>query len=268
MTDGRATRNLRDETNAENAAPAPVNGGAVKPPRFVLDATASPKPRWPRHAHVRLDILRSAKPDVVGTDTALPFRQGTFTDVYCDPPHMVKFPGDRRWVRDWNQYTKPNFRRFKYWSNRREWQRFLDLALPEFCRVLCPGGRLHFKVPDGSRSHKRAIDQHEVRSAAKGFRLIRNRSVESRSHLSRANVRRGRSATIVHYLTFVKVPDPEESLPRPISGPHSLAERTEAATCSEGQADTPRSTLFVVEPQRTEPPLVREWFSDAPGSGE
>ena len=173
---------------------------------LVLDATASSKRNWPEKADVRLDISKDARPDVRGTATALPFKNGAFSEVYCDPPHMIAFQGDVRWKSDWEKKLPKGFQRFSYWPDKDAWWEFLHASALEFHRVLEPNGLLHYKVPDGSRSHGRMIDAWDVhRLTAFGFACIEDVTKETDSVLSRVNRKRGRSGTIVHYLTFRRV---------------------------------------------------------------
>lgn len=172
---------------------------------LVLDATCSRARRWPLRADMRIDVAMAALPDVLADASRLPFKGSTFARVYCDPPHMVAFDGDISWREDWGAKLPVGFRRFSYWQNRAKWLAFLHESGKEFHRVLIPGGTLHYKVPDGSRSHGRMIDVSEVRSLA-GFRVINDIAVRSQSVLSRTNVKRRCSPTIVHYLTMKRLP--------------------------------------------------------------
>lgn len=182
----------------------------------ILDATCSLKRRWPAEADVRVDIDPKARPDVLADAARLPFADGTFATVYCDPPHFVRFDGDRSWQRQFDanlDSRRSNYARFSWWPNRSHWLRFVARSAVEFARVLCPGGRLVYKVPDGSRSHRRVVDYHEVISAAHaaGLQLDTFNVAISSGFLSRANVRRGRHPTVVFYLEFLKHGDAGET---------------------------------------------------------
>lgn len=170
---------------------------------MILDATCSQYRKWPSHADVRMDILLSVRPDIVADACHLPFKDGCFSEIYCDPPHMVAFDGDVSWKQDWDSRLPTSFRRFSYWKNRVEWRRFLMASGREFYRVLIPSGKLHYKVPDGSRSHGRMIDVTEVRQLT-GFIVLRDETVQGNSIISRVNQKRGCRATMVHYVTLMK----------------------------------------------------------------
>lgn len=180
-----------------------------------LDATCSLKRRWPEKADVRLDIDPAARPDVLANAERLPFTEGSFAEVWCDPPHFVRFDGDRAWVRQFDDALDPRrakYSRFSAWPNRATWLRFCARSAREFARVLRVGGRLMYKVPDGSRSHRRVIDYREVIRALHmaGLTLETFNVSVSDGLLSRANVRRGRRPTLVFYLEFEKPGRPKK----------------------------------------------------------
>jgi hypothetical protein len=174
-----------------------------------LDATCSLKRRWPAEASVRVDIDPEARPDVRADATRLPFADRSFDRVYCDPPHFVRFDGDRAWQRQFHEdrgKARAKYTRFSAWPNRRAWRDFCTRSAAEFSRVLVAGGHLLYKVPDGSRSHKRVIDYREVIRATRGTGLdLETFDVAiSEGLLSRGNVRRGRAPTLVFYLDFIR----------------------------------------------------------------
>jgi hypothetical protein len=80
--------------------------------------------------------------------------------------------------------------------------------MDEFARVLSPSGTLYYKIPDGSRSHGRVAHYEDVLESARRVDLTLDsfhRHV-SRGLLSNANVKRGRAASIIFELRFVKKP--------------------------------------------------------------
>lgn len=67
---------------------------------MILDATCSFYRNWPLHATLRMDNRAIVGPDIVADAQFLPFRDGVFDQIYCDPPHMVrKDPSSQRCVR-------------------------------------------------------------------------------------------------------------------------------------------------------------------------
>lgn len=169
----------------------------------VLDATCSISRRWPQEADVRVDINPSAKPDVVADARYLPFRDGAFSDVYCDPPHLVGFgEKDKSWNEDLGYV--PGYARFSKWKERANWIVFMTRTNAEFARVLQPSGHLHYKVPDGTRSHGRMIDAVELRSFMSHFQTVSDVTKISDGHMARINRKQGKAPTIIHYLTMQK----------------------------------------------------------------
>jgi tRNA G10 N-methylase Trm11 len=171
-----------------------------------LDATCSSKRVWPATADVRLDIDPRARPDVVGDATRLPFANGSFDTVYCDPPHFIRFNHDRAWQTQFGpngHRGRRRYKRFSSWPNKAAWRAFVDASLREFHRVLKPRGRLVWKIPDGTRSHGRMADRRDVMNAATGyFRLVDFEYHLSDGLLSRSNVRMGKRVTVVFELTL------------------------------------------------------------------
>jgi hypothetical protein len=169
----------------------------------VLDATCSISRRWPQEADVRVDINPSAKPDVVADARYLPFRDGAFSDVYCDPPHLVGFgEKDRSWNEDLDYV--PGYARFSKWKERANWIVFMTRTNAEFARVLRTEGLLHYKIPDGTRSHGRMIDAGELRSFMSHFQTVSDVTKISDGHMARINRKQGKAPTIIHYLTMQK----------------------------------------------------------------
>ncbi|MDE1820985.1 MAG: hypothetical protein KGJ23_08425 [Euryarchaeota archaeon] len=165
---------------------------------LVLDSTCSQKRAWPERADVRVDVAKGARPDVLADDTRLPFKEGAFSEVYCDPPHLVG--RGKKWVSDLSYI--PDYGRFSRWGTFAEWFQFLEKVNGEFGRVLEPGGLLHFKVPDGSRSHGRMVDRGDLEVLLTGFTVVEDKRVQSDGHLARINKKRGKGPSFVHYVTL------------------------------------------------------------------
>lgn len=164
---------------------------------LVLDATCSLKRAWPTRADVRVDITPGARPDVLADAKRLPFQDGSFSEVYCDPPHLMG--QGQKWVSDLSHV--PGYARFSRWSEKKDWFEFLDRVNEEFARVLSPGGLLHFKLPDGSRSHGRLVDVGHLHRLTE-FTEVENKRVPSNGFLSKVNRKRFGTTSFVHYVTL------------------------------------------------------------------
>ena len=127
-----------------------MNDTSATDPRPLLDATCSAKRAWPKVADVRLDVRASAHPDVVASTTALPFPDGSFQTVYCDPPFNIYRSGTKRDLairaREGEDYG-----RFGHWESRAAWLAWLGPTAREFYRVLDQGGQVYFTVSHGWR---------------------------------------------------------------------------------------------------------------------
>jgi len=66
-------------------------------PKLILDATVNAARFWigSRRKFVGLDIDAAHRPDVVGDNTRLPFKDGCFDVVVYDPPHIPNQGKDR-----------------------------------------------------------------------------------------------------------------------------------------------------------------------------
>ena len=118
---------------------------------MILDATCSTKKIWPRFASLRMDIKREVKPDVCASATHLPFRDGIFQEIYCDPPHVV---GHQYWIFS-ELHRQEGYDRFGAWDSLDQWFMFLEHVNIEAARCLELDGLLHFKVLDGAESHRK-----------------------------------------------------------------------------------------------------------------
>ena len=112
---------------------------------LVLDATCSFAKIWPRFASIRMDIRRDVKPDIVASACYLPFRDGVFHKIYCDPPHII----DVRITSKSSPLGAKMKARFGFWSHPREWRKFIVLTNDEFVRCLKPESILEYKIVDG-----------------------------------------------------------------------------------------------------------------------
>lgn len=176
------------------------------PPR-ILDATCSfshagqRTPRWPAHASIRMDVRKVVKPDLVADARFLPFRDGVFSAIYCDPPHLMRKGVSSSLIarRRLEGRMRPDpWTLYGSWPSRNDWLDFVRRANPEFARCLNPKGRLHYKVTDnhGKRDTKAAdveTPHFEVES-----RVI----TKSRSNLG--------NGPPVHWLTMKPKPTSEK----------------------------------------------------------
>ena len=142
---------------------------------LILDSTCSTLKIWPRFASLRMDICREVLPDVCASATHLPFRDGVFSAIYCDPPHRVGVTQEPKIFGKDKDYP-----RFGYWKSRKEWLHFLGLINQEFFRCLKTNGLFHLKITDGAVSSStigmRDValltnfeEEHIKRSASKGY---------------------------------------------------------------------------------------------------
>jgi hypothetical protein len=123
----------------------------------VLDSTCSTavKGRYPEKADWRMDVRREVMPDLVASACFLPFRDGAFGTIYCDPPHRIRKDGDAYLQHHPEKRERFDFfwrhsLRFGSWKTVADWHGFLSQVDAEFERCLARGGTLEFKVTDGA----------------------------------------------------------------------------------------------------------------------
>lgn len=110
---------------------------------MILDACCGDQEWWrgkDTSNVIFMDKLLSVRPSLVGSMCALPFRDSVFSQIWCDPPHLI-----RNDTKNWN----PAYLRYGNWRNRREWEAALDAINEEFWRVAMPDAVLHMKIIDG-----------------------------------------------------------------------------------------------------------------------
>lgn len=164
---------------------------------FSLDSTCSAKRVWPAEATLRMDRSPAAKPDILADARHLPFKDGVFDRVYCDPPHRL----GRHFGVDKADENVRDYDRFQFWPNREAFYSFLKEVDPEFWRVLKPRGKLVFKLPDGDRSHQTMVDRSAIYHLRR-FDLINDERVVSAGFFARANVKKGSGRSYIHILTL------------------------------------------------------------------
>jgi hypothetical protein len=179
---------------------------------MILDATCSRLRIWPKEADVRIDITRSARPDVQADARRLPFKDACFSAVYCDPPHLViKGKASDRVSAEFRERARgygeiDRFDRFSAWPSKAIWYDFCEKTNIEFARVLADYGMLFYKIPNGKSSS--CINVQELLDRMTNFELRRDESVKSRGFFSRMNEKRGRPPTMIHYLALRKKSTP------------------------------------------------------------
>ena len=162
---------------------------------IILDATCSFSRIWPRYATLRMDIRRIVKPDIVASATHLPFRDGTFDQIYCDPPHIIyqfdptndskKVSTFRpRYVRFKEHVRFDMAIRFGFWKTKAEWDNFVDKSGPEFARALKPDGRLFYKITDDRDRRQRVSHKHLSKMP---FSTVADKVTRSKSMSSERN---------------------------------------------------------------------------------
>ena len=129
----------------------------MRPQLRILDACCGQKEWWRGKDTTNvtfLDILESVKPSVRGTMAHLPFCDGVFDEIWCDPPHLI-----RNDIQHWN----PMYLRYGRWRTRNEWLTVVHAIGSEFWRVARSHARLVMKVIDGSiDKHRRTIQLNDL----------------------------------------------------------------------------------------------------------
>ena len=162
---------------------------------LILDATCSFAKIWPRYASIRMDIRRIVRPDIVADARFMPFQNGTFNKIYCDPPHIIyafdptndskKTSTFRpRYVRFREHIRFDMAIRFGFWKSRDEWADFVAKSGPEFVRILKEQGLLHYKITDDGDRRQRVSHKH---LSEMPFVTIQDKVTRSKSNSRRRN---------------------------------------------------------------------------------
>ncbi len=123
---------------------------------LILDPTCGPASWWkefPAATVVKCDLTNRTACDVQSDARHLPFQEAVFSEIWCDPPHLI-----RNDVKHWN----PSYLRYGFWPYRHVWENFLDSVNAEFARALQPGGRLLMKIIHGKDrrvTHREDLDR-------------------------------------------------------------------------------------------------------------
>lgn len=110
---------------------------------LILDPCVGPGEWWKEQKGVHVikcDKIATCSNLVISTMIALPFAEGTFDEIWCDPPHLI-----RNDLSHWNK----SYLRYGNWRNRREWEHALRGMNTEFRRVLRDTGLLYMKIISG-----------------------------------------------------------------------------------------------------------------------
>lgn len=142
-----------------------------------LDVTASTRQMWrgkDASNVLFLDRDASVRPDVVADARALPFRDGAFMKLYCDPPHIVRASKKNR--------QRGRFGEYGLWESRAEWVAFLYRVDEEFSRVLAPKGTLWFKTISGGHPKTNRHNMIQTRDLGylKRFEVVSRESYPSK----------------------------------------------------------------------------------------
>ncbi len=142
-------------------------------PIFGLDATASIRVHWEgkdARGWIFLDRRPSVKPDIVASNEFLPFRNGTFREVFYDPPHFLH--GGGLW------FKSRMYAHYSGWKRRVDLIRNLVRVNVEFSRCLGPKGVLLVKWSDGRGS---AVRWARALELLNNFELVKEQVRPARS---------------------------------------------------------------------------------------
>lgn len=159
---------------------------------MILNATCSFYRNWPSHATLRMDNRALVDPDIVADARFLPFRDGVFDMVYCDPPHMIRkdpmvMPHDIAIIkrRLSGRLSQGDLTRYGFFRSRDEWTDFVKATDAEFSRVLKQEGHLMLKLTFGA--DKRYIKREDIEEM-RSFRIEQERITKSKKPHSKNQV--------------------------------------------------------------------------------
>jgi SAM-dependent methyltransferase len=133
-------------------------------PKKILDATVNKRRFWVGSSRpvTGLDIDPAHNPDVVGDNTAMPFKSATFDVVVYDPPHIPNQGRDK--VKDFN--TRFGLVVKSSAENGYNLTHTFPPFMKEAYRVLKPEGVLFCKIADYIHNHRHQWAHIEVIKAA------------------------------------------------------------------------------------------------------
>ena len=175
----------------------------------ILDATCSVGRKWPKYADIRIDIDIAAKPDVVMDCRHTTFPNDSFSEIYCDPPHLVR--RNPQLIHRQGDALGKRYSRFSAWKDRNEWYGFLDGINVEFARILVPGGLLQFKVPEGGKNS--SLVSFRDLNRLTNFEIIADDRRESHGFFANWHRSLGHAISYIHFITLrLRTEDGEDSV--------------------------------------------------------
>ena len=170
-------------------------------PPMILDATCSFGRVWPAFATLRIDRRKVVRPDIVADDCYLPFKDGIFSAIYCDPPHLIRTDGwlanappgvsFRAWKDERANISGEDVSLYGKWGTREEWESYLRATDKEFDRTLSQNGELHYKLTHGA---DRRITKRKDIGLMESIKVVSERITKSKSNFPGKNS--------VHWLTM------------------------------------------------------------------
>ncbi len=138
-----------------------------KRPKRILDTTVNGGRFWRgrRHPVVGMDIEAKHRPDLVGNNTSMPFRDRIFDVVVYDPPHIPNQGRDKS--KDFNTRFGLVLRSSK--ENGYSFSHTYPPFLREAHRVLKPEGILLCKIGDYIHDHRYQWAHVDLIQAASGI---------------------------------------------------------------------------------------------------
>jgi hypothetical protein len=139
-------------------------------PRRILDATVNGGRFWRNSCRpvFGLDVERQHRPDIVGDNTAMPFRNGAFDVIVYDPPHIPNQGRDKQ--KDFNLRFGLGARSAK--EHGYSFSHTFPAFLSEAQRVLKDEGILLCKITDYVHNHRYQWAHVDLIYAARGLGFL------------------------------------------------------------------------------------------------
>ena len=189
---------------------------------LTLDTTCADrksKARFPRYATIGMDVSREVKPDIIASATHLPFKEGVFDKIYCDPPHRIRQDDEIQWRR---MLGVTHYNRFSHWRKKTDWFEFLDRVNIEFFKVLKSDGEFHIKITDGVSGAVKITDLERLYN----FGITKKIRKKSVGFFANLNKKKFGTQSYTLFLTMKpKLVNPEPSEPSALdTNRHSIHE--------------------------------------------